>query len=113
MVLPPPNDQPPLTREEIRDQVMARVDVSRQGANVVINLIINEMARRLSAGESLSFRGFGIFRSHVRPERPGRGMLAGKRQSRKRVLRFVPATKVRHALRSRARVYFAERRKSL
>ncbi|MYA30631.1 MAG: hypothetical protein F4Y31_05285 [Gammaproteobacteria bacterium] len=103
----------PLTREEIRRELMRQLGWSRRAATVFLEELFNEMAERLAAGEELSFRGLGIFGQRVLPARRLHGALAGKSLPARRQIIFRPATSLRKKLRERARIHFAAQRERM
>lgn len=91
-----------------RDQLSAaiyrnRPDMTQEKARLIVDTVIDEMAKALLEEGRLRIRGFGVFAVHSKPARPGRNMRSGEpcEISARRALTFRPSSKLIEAVNAR------------
>ena len=82
-----------MTRADLIEEVSRVIEMSRKDSEVVLEAILDGIARSLIAGDKVEIRGFGSFRIRERQGRIGRNPLTGVRVDvpAKRVPYFKPS----------------------
>ena len=82
-----------MTRADLIEEVSRVIEMSRKDSEVVLEAILDGIARSLVAGDKVEIRGFGSFRIRERQGRIGRNPLTGVRVDvpAKRVPYFKPS----------------------
>lgn len=80
-----------------------RPDLTHEKARLIVDTVIDEMAKALLEQGNLRIRGFGVFAVHSKPARPGRNMRSGEpcEVGPRRALTFRPSSKLVEAVNAR------------
>ena len=86
-----------MTRAELVEELARVIEMSRKDSEVVLEAILNGIARSLVAGDKVEIRGFGSFRFRERQGRVGRNPKTGAQVDvpPKRVPYFKPSKDLR------------------
>jgi len=66
-----------MTKTDITLDLARELGISKKEAKVVLEIILDTMARALRKGERVELRGFGSFNVYTRPARKGRNPATG------------------------------------
>ena len=82
-----------MTRADLIEEISRVIEISRKDSEVILEAILDGIARSLVAGDKVEIRGFGSFRIRERQGRIGRNPLTGVRVDvpAKRVPYFKPS----------------------
>ena len=82
-----------MTRADLIEEISRVIEMSRKNSEVILEAILDGIARSLIAGDKVEIRGFGSFRIRERQGRIGRNPLTGVRVDvpAKRVPYFKPS----------------------
>ena len=89
-----------MNKKELIDAVADGTDVGRAAAGTVVDVVLETIAGRLAAGESVTVPGFGTFEVRERGARTGRNPRTGEALeiAASRVAAFKPGKALRHRL---------------
>jgi integration host factor subunit beta len=66
-----------MTRAGLTEEVSQAVEMSRKESDIIVAAIFDSIIRALRSGDKVEIRGFGSFRTRVRPPRRGRNPKTG------------------------------------
>jgi integration host factor subunit beta len=66
-----------MTKADLTREISDRLDIPLKEAKIVLDTILDGMARALHAGDRIEIRGFGGFASRIRNSRKGRNPTTG------------------------------------
>ena len=86
-----------MTRADLMEEVSRVIEMSRKDSEVILEAILDGIARSLIAGDKVEIRGFGSFRIRERQGRIGRNPKTGVRVDvpAKRVPYFKPSKELK------------------
>ena len=86
-----------MTRVDLIEEVSRVIEMSRKDSEVILEAILDGIARSLIAGDKVEIRGFGSFRTRQRQGRIGRNPKTGVRVDvpAKRVPYFKPGKELK------------------
>jgi integration host factor subunit beta len=86
-----------MTRADLMEEVSRVIEMSRKDSEVVLDAILDGIARSLIAGDKVEIRGFGSFRIRERQGRIGRNPKTGVRVDvpPKRIPYFKPSKELK------------------
>lgn len=86
-----------LTKADIAERLIDRLNIDRQEAKVLVELFFEEIRVALEKGEPVKLSGFGNFSIRDKNSRPGRNPKTGENVdiSARRVVTFRPGIKFR------------------
>jgi integration host factor subunit beta len=89
-----------VTKVELIRNISSAADITQKQAGVVMETILDTMARTLRAGEKIEVRGFGSFRTRRRLSRIGRNPKTGARVEvpAKNIAYFTPSKELKAGL---------------
>ena len=76
-----------MTKSDMAERLAAKLNITKQQAEVIINVFTNSVIEALSKGDKVEIRGFGSFRVRHRSAKEGRNPKTGAKV-------FVPPKKV-------------------
>ena len=76
-----------MTKSEMAEKLAEKLNIKKQQAEQVINIITNSIIEALAKGDKVEIRGFGSFRVRQRAAKEGRNPKTGEKV-------FVPEKKV-------------------
>ncbi len=71
--------EPQMTKADLVEEVSRVLEMSRKDSEVILEVILDGIARSLVAGDKVEIRGFGSFRTRERQGRIGRNPKTGVR----------------------------------
>ena len=86
-----------MTKADLVEEVSRVIEISRKDSEVIVEALLDSMARSLRAGDKVEIRGFGSFSTREREGRIGRNPLTGARVDvpAKRVPYFKPGKELK------------------
>ncbi|GAB4229900.1 MAG: integration host factor subunit beta [Acidobacteriota bacterium] len=91
-----------MTKAELVEGIVARSDLNRREAEVIVQTVLDSIIEALRRGEKVELRGFGSFRVRERAPRIGRNPKTGEtvQVPAKRVPYFKPGKELRELINS-------------
>lgn len=66
-----------MTKKDLADKIVEKSGITEQLARKLLQLTFDCLSEALVKGETLEFRGFGVFKTRIRKARIGRNPRAG------------------------------------
>ena len=100
----PSRDSGSVTRADLADAVLRRVDLSRVESAGIVDAVLAEIFDVIVSGENLKLRSFGSFHVRSKNERPARNPKTGipATVSARRVVTFKPSGVLRARINERS-----------
>lgn len=89
-----------LTKADIAESLMDKLNIERQEAKILVELFFEEIRVALEKGETVKLSGFGNFTIRDKSSRPGRNPKTGESVdiTARRVVTFRPGIKFRERI---------------
>ena len=86
-----------ITRADVAETIYEEIGLSRKDSNDILDMILDEIVKELSAGNDVKLASFGTFALRDKKERPGRNPKTGVEAviSPRRVISFKPSQTMR------------------
>lgn len=89
-----------MNKAELIDAIAKKCDLSKKGANDVLNSMTEEITKALKKGDKVTIMGFGSFEVRQRASRKGRNPQTGKQITikAKKVPKFTAGSELKKAV---------------
>lgn len=86
-----------ITRADVAETIYEEIGLSRKDSNDILDMILDEIVKELSAGNDVKLSSFGTFSLRDKKERSGRNPKTGVEAviSSRRVISFKPSQTMR------------------
>lgn len=86
-----------ITRADVAETIYEEIGLSRKDSNDILDMILDEIVKELSAGNDVKLSSFGTFSLRDKKERSGRNPKTGLEAviSSRRVISFKPSQTMR------------------
>ena len=90
-----------MNKQDLVSKIAKDVDLSKSAANAAVDSFIDGITKALKKGDSITFVGFGTFKTSMRKARTARNPQTGAsiKVPKRRVARFTAGTALKKAVR--------------